>query len=75
MQDHLLQRASSLVWHAGFSLVVVYGFSLLYFWCAGCRAHGLCTCGMQVPERVDSVVCGMRALVEARKFSSCGVQA
>ena len=49
-----------LLWHVGFSLVV---------------AHRLCSCGAQGPERVGSVVCGSRALVEARGLSSCGTRA
>ena len=32
--------------------------------------HGLLSsCGMQVPEPMGSVVCGMQALAEARKLS------
>ena len=36
-------------------------------------ARGLLSrCGVWVPERIGSVVCGTRALVEACKLSSCG---
>ena len=35
----------------------------------------LSSCGTQAPECMGSVVCGTRALVEARELSSCGVLA
>ena len=35
----------------------------------------LFSCGVQAPGRVGSVVCGTRALVEARELSSCGAGA
>ena len=45
-----------------FLLAVVCGFSLS-------------SCDAQAPERVDSVVCSMQALVEAGGLSSCGAWA
>ena len=39
-------------------------------------AHGLLSsCGVQAPGHVGSVVCGTRALVEARELRSCGTRA
>ena len=40
----------------------------LQLWCGGSRVHGLCSCGVQAPEQVGSVVvaCGL---------SSCGLRA
>ena len=56
MQDLLLQHAGSSWQCTGFSLVVACGFSLS-------------SCGVQAPERVGSVVCGMQAL-KLRRTSS-----
>ena len=53
-------RASLQLWHAGF---------FLYLWHAGSRAHGLCSCGVQAPECMGSVVCGRWAL-SLRRVSS-----
>ena len=60
--------------HAGSSLRHVGSFV------AACglfiEARGLLSsCGAPVPERVGSVVCGTRALVEARELSSGGARA
>ena len=51
-----------LLGHAGFSLVVVCGFSLS-------------SCGARVPERMGSSLRHAGSLVEARKLSSCGARA
>ena len=63
---HCGMRASLQLWHAGFlSLVVacrLQGMWALQLWCAAL-------------ECMSSVVCSTWALVEARKFSSCGTQA
>ena len=37
--------------------------------------HGLCSCGVRVPEVVGSVVCGTQVLVEVRELSSYGTWA
>ena len=49
--DLSLQRAGSSLWCAGFSLVVVFGFSLS-------------SCGARAPGHVGSVVCSTWALAE-----------
>ena len=75
----LLRHAGSFVVARRFFVVVrgllsscgVWVFSL-ELWHAGSRASGLCSCGTWVPDRMGSVVCGMRALVEARELSNCG---
>ena len=58
---YLFGCVGSLLWRAGFSLVVACGFSLSSCG-AGCRAHRVCS------------LWHMGSLVEAHELSSCGAQ-
>ena len=62
MRDPLLRQVGGLfaVAHWLLSSCGVWVSSLV--WRAGSRVCRLCSCGVQVPERMGSVVCGMRAL-------------